>query len=52
MITRPKSLLIVIGDHNALCNDQSWKYLFKYCEQNGATLCNDRKMHQRIMWDK
>lgn len=50
MITRAKSLLIIIGDHNTLCEDQNWKHFFEYCSSNEAVLRNGKKMHKRIEW--
>lgn len=52
MITRAKSLLIVVGDHNTLCADGNWDKFYKYCAENGAALRNGRKMHKRIVFDK
>lgn len=48
MITRAKSLLIIIGDHKTLCTDDSWKKLFDFCSANDAILMNGKKMHKRI----
>lgn len=50
MITRAKSLMIIVGNHTTLCEDENWQYLFEYCLENGATLRNGRKMHQRVEW--
>lgn len=50
MISRAKSLLILIGHHETLCTDNNWKQIFDYCSKYNATLRNGKKMHQRIVF--
>lgn len=36
VISRPKALLIVIGNPNLLCVDSYWRSVLKYCLENGS----------------
>lgn len=43
MLTRAKSLQIIIGSIETLSNDQLWKAFIKYCEHNGGVICTQRE---------
>lgn len=48
MITRSKSLLVIVGNYDTLIADENWKQLIDYCEDNGAIVRKGRKLHDRI----
>lgn len=48
MITRPKCLLIIIGDDDTLSLDKNWNILIEYCRNNGALIKNNKVVHSRI----
>lgn len=50
MITRPMSLLIIVGDEKTLNTDKknNWQILVQYCRQNGAMLKEGRLLHPPI----
>lgn len=48
MITRPKSLLIFVGDYTALSEDTNWRHLIEYCSHNDALQMGDKKLHPRV----
>lgn len=50
MITRAKSLLLMITDHDTLCKDKNWQHFYEYCAKHEAVLRNGRKMHKRVQW--
>lgn len=46
MLTRAKSRLIVIGNHETLSTDPNWKAFIEMCEKKGALI--QEKKHPRI----
>lgn len=38
VITRAKSLLIVVGDYKTLMSDENWLRFVQYCAQNDAII--------------
>lgn len=48
MVTRAISLLIVVGDHEALENDHNWAEFIAHCNNNGALTRNNQILHSRI----
>lgn len=48
MITRAKSLLIIVGKHEALSIDTNWGEIIKCCCQNKALVRGERILHERI----
>lgn len=48
MITRAISLLIIVGDQDALYSDANWKVLIDYCIKNDCLVRAGRKLHRRI----
>lgn len=47
-MTRAKSLLIIIGNHEALNDDTYWKALIDLCFEKNAITRNGNKLHPRI----
>lgn len=48
MLTRAKSLLIILGDCKTLCSDENWRKMYDYCTEKKALFVNGRKQHERI----
>lgn len=48
MVTRAVSLLIVIGDHEALEQDHNWAEFIDQCNAKGALLRDNKTLHPRI----
>lgn len=48
MVTRAISLLIVVGNHEALECDDNWAELILHCNRNGALIRESKILHQRI----
>lgn len=48
MVTRAISLLIVVGDHEALEANPNWATLISYCNENRALKRGERILHGRI----
>lgn len=38
MITRAKSLLVIVGDPHSLQHDANWNKLIEYCLENNAMI--------------
>lgn len=45
VITRAKSLLIIVGDPHTLCLDENWEKLIEYCIQNNALIQGDKPFY-------
>lgn len=50
MITRPTSLLIIVGDHNALSLNKNWSDIVNLCSDERALLQENRTLHPRVMF--
>lgn len=48
MVTRAISLLIIVGDHEALSTNEYWQKLIENCILKGAIKRGDKKLHPRI----
>lgn len=48
MVTRAKSLLIIVGNHEALETDENWAEIIRFCIQNGSLVREGRKLHGRV----
>lgn len=48
MLTRAISLLIVVGNHEALDRDSNWEELIDHCNRNRALIRDGKILHQRI----
>lgn len=51
MLTRAKSLLIVIGDPFTLEQDENWLELMKYCLENEALIQSQNVFPRRALLD-
>lgn len=49
MITRAKSLLIIVGDSQTLSSDKNWKELIDYIEKERALIRKGKPLHPRII---
>lgn len=50
MVTRSKSLLIIVGKADILKQDENWQKMIQYCEENGAVASYGRKLKDRILY--
>lgn len=48
MVTRAISLLIIVGNHETLECDRNWAMLIKHCNEHGALIRENKKLHPRI----
>lgn len=48
MVTRAKSLLILIGKETTLQIDANWAEIIELCSQNKAFIRNGKMLHNRI----
>lgn len=48
MMTRAKSLLIIVGDHASLDSVKCWNEQIKLCQELGSLMKNGRKLYPRI----
>lgn len=49
MITRPKSLLIIVGHYDTLFADKlNWRPLIEFCDEHEAIVRKGKKLHKRI----
>lgn len=49
ILTRAKSLLIIVGDPHTLSKDPNWATLIEYCIENRALIQGDKPFHIRII---
>lgn len=48
MVTRAISLLIIVGNIEALQTDENWATLIKHITENGALIWGGQVLHPRI----
>lgn len=48
MITLAISLLIIVGNHEALSRDDKWAELIGHCNKNGALIRKNKVLHPRV----
>lgn len=51
MVTRAKSLLIIIGKHKLLNNDKYWRSMIEFCAKNKALSQNGIILKPRISFE-